>query len=86
VLWIGKATGAQFALIPRDVSSGEFTKVVQRVPVRIAIDEDRRWPDLRPGLSVTVAISHSKPDRAPVATPSAIPEATARDDKEPDKP
>src|SRR5215471_16431694 len=29
VLWIGKATGAQFALIPRDVSSGEFKKVVQ---------------------------------------------------------
>jgi membrane fusion protein, multidrug efflux system len=58
VLWVGKATGAQFSLIPRDLSTGEFTKVIQRVPVRIAIDKDARWPELRPGLSVTVAISH----------------------------
>ena len=85
VLWIGKATGAQFALIPRDVSSGEFTKVVQRVPVRIVIDEDKRWSELRPGLSVTVAISHARPDRTPVATPSAIPEAAAQEEKDTNK-
>ena len=35
VVWIDKSTGAQFALMPRNVVSGEFTKVVQRVPVRI---------------------------------------------------
>ena len=33
VVWINKSTGAQFALMPRNVVSGEFTKVVQRVPV-----------------------------------------------------
>src|SRR5262249_54416492 len=33
VVWINKSTGPQFALMPRNVVSGEFTKVVQRVPV-----------------------------------------------------
>jgi membrane fusion protein, multidrug efflux system len=62
VVWIDKSTGAQFALLPRNVVSGEFTKVVQRVPVRIAIDKDERWPLLRAGLSVEVEINHGKGD------------------------
>jgi membrane fusion protein (multidrug efflux system) len=62
VVWIDKSTGAQFALMPRNVVSGEFTKVVQRVPVRIAIEKDERWPLLRAGLSVRVAIAHGKGD------------------------
>jgi membrane fusion protein (multidrug efflux system) len=62
VVWIDKSTGAQFALMPRNVVSGEFTKVVQRVPVRIAIDKDERWPLLRAGLSVRVAIAHGAGD------------------------
>jgi membrane fusion protein, multidrug efflux system len=62
VVWIGEATGANFALLPRDVSSGEFTKVTQRVPVRIAVERGTRWRQLRPGLSVTVAISHGPGD------------------------
>lgn len=74
VLWVGKATGAQFALIPRNLSTGEFTKVIQRVPVRVAIEKDDRWSQLRPGLSVTVAISHSAPERA-AAPPTASPNA-----------
>lgn len=57
VLWVGKATGAQFALVPRDLTSGEFTKVVQRVPIRILVDPDERSDLLFPGLSVTVAVS-----------------------------
>lgn len=61
VLWVGKATGAQFALIPRDLSTGQFTKVIQRVPVRITIEKDERWAQLRPGLSASVAISHAAP-------------------------
>ncbi len=47
VVWINKSTGAQFSLLPRNVVAGEFTKVVQRVPVRIAIEKDDRWPHLR---------------------------------------
>jgi membrane fusion protein, multidrug efflux system len=62
VLWINKSTGAQFALMPRNVVSGEFTKVVQRVPVRIAIQKDDRWPQLQAGLSVRAVISHGPSD------------------------
>jgi membrane fusion protein (multidrug efflux system) len=62
VLWINKSTGAQFALMPRNVVSGEFTKVVQRVPVRIAIERDGRWGQLRAGLSARVAIEHGPGD------------------------
>jgi membrane fusion protein, multidrug efflux system len=62
VVWINKATGANFALVPRNISSGEFTYVVQRVPVRILVEKDERWPHLRVGLSVTVAIEHGPGD------------------------
>src|SRR5262245_11172517 len=62
VVWINKSTGAQFALMPRNVVAGEFTKVVQRVPVRIWIEKDKRWPLLRAGLSVSVAIAHGDGD------------------------
>jgi membrane fusion protein (multidrug efflux system) len=64
VVWINQSTGAQFALMPRNVVSGEFTKVVQRVPVRILIEKDERWPQLRAGLSVSVAITHGAGDPA----------------------
>jgi membrane fusion protein (multidrug efflux system) len=65
VVWLNKSTGAQFSLMPRNVVSGEFTKVVQRVPVRIWIEgDDPRWPQLRAGLSVRVAISHGPGDPA----------------------
>ena len=64
VVWINKSTGAQFSLLPRNVVSGEFTRVVQRVPVRIAIERDDRWPQLRAGLSVRVAIDHGPGDVA----------------------
>ena len=62
VVWINKSTGAQFALMPRNVVSGEFTKVVQRVPVRIRIEKDERWPLLRAGLSVRAIIAHGPGD------------------------
>jgi membrane fusion protein, multidrug efflux system len=62
VVWIDKSTGAQFALMPRNVVSGEFTKVVQRVSVRIQIEKDERWPQLRAGLSVRAVIAHGEGD------------------------
>ena len=64
VVWVNKSTGAQFALMPRNVVSGEFTRVVQRVPVRIQIERDDRWPRLRAGLMATVAIAHGPGDAA----------------------
>lgn len=58
---ISAATGATFALIPPDNASGNFTKVVQRVPVRIMIDSSSD-PNrlLRQGLSVEVSIDTTK--------------------------
>jgi membrane fusion protein (multidrug efflux system) len=64
VVWINKSTGAQFALMPRNVVAGEFTKVVQRVPVRIWIEKDDRSPLLRAGLSVQAVIAHADGDAA----------------------
>ena len=64
VLWINRATGAEFSLLPRDVVAGEFTKVVQRVPVRIEIDRDNHWNALRAGMSVRVTIAHGPGDPA----------------------
>jgi membrane fusion protein (multidrug efflux system) len=64
VVWLNKSTGAQFALMPRNVVAGEFTKVVQRVPVRIWIEKDERWPQLRAGLSARVVIEHGSGDAA----------------------
>jgi membrane fusion protein, multidrug efflux system len=49
-------TGAQFALLPPENATGNFTKVVQRVPVRIALADDPLLPRLRPGLSVEATV------------------------------
>src|ERR1044071_6013939 len=50
-------SGAQFSLLPPDNATGNFTKIVQRVPVRIAVPaDDPMLRLLRPGLSVTVTI------------------------------
>jgi membrane fusion protein (multidrug efflux system) len=62
VVWINKSTGAEFALMPRNVVSGEFTWVEERVPVRIWIEKDERWPLLRAGLSVQAVIGHGVGD------------------------
>jgi len=49
-------TGSRFALLPPDNASGNFTKVVQRVPVLIRIDDKPRDLVLRPGLSAFVTV------------------------------
>ena len=50
-------TGSQFALLPPENATGNFTKIVQRVPVRIRIDTDTQARKLLvPGLSVTVKV------------------------------
>jgi membrane fusion protein (multidrug efflux system) len=55
---LSAATGAKFALLPPDNSTGNFTKVVQRVPVRIQVTKgcgaDR---PMRPGMSVTAHVA-----------------------------
>jgi len=51
------ATGAKFSLLPPDNATGNFVKVVQRVPVKIKIDAPKEDMDkLRPGMSVNVSV------------------------------
>ncbi len=51
------ASGSQFSLLPFEPATGNFTKIVQRVPVRIRIDPGQKGLDrLRPGLSTTVKV------------------------------
>ena len=54
VTWVAPAATSQFALLPNPNPSGNFTKVTQRVPVRIDLQGDRAG--LRPGMMVEVAI------------------------------
>ncbi|MCR0985042.1 HlyD family secretion protein [Roseomonas populi] len=55
-------TGAQFALLPADNSTGNFTKVVQRIPVKIMLDGDAGIGGrLRAGMSVEVTIHTDAP-------------------------
>lgn len=54
-------SGAEFSLLPPDNATGNFTKVVQRIPVKILLDPDPRVADLlRPGMSVVAAIDTTK--------------------------
>ena len=54
---LSKATGARFALLPPDNASGNFVKVTQRVPVKIAINDAAKYKSiLRAGLSAEVVV------------------------------
>ncbi len=66
------ASGAQFSLLPPDNATGNFTKIVQRVPVRIALPASGPLAGLlRPGLSVTVTVETREPGDGVVATAQA---------------
>jgi len=60
--WLGKvasiaqATGAEFSLLPAQNATGNWVKVVQRVPVRVALDTQAGGPTLRAGMSVNVTV------------------------------
>jgi membrane fusion protein, multidrug efflux system len=56
VIEIAPASGSQFALLPPDNATGNFTKVVQRVPVKIALDDSTAVTRLRSGLSAVVTV------------------------------
>ena len=56
VVEIAPASGSQFALLPPDNATGNFTKVVQRIPVKIALDDPALATKLRPGLSVVATV------------------------------
>ena len=68
---ISPATGSTFTLLPPDNATGNFTKIVQRVGVRVALDDPSVKDRLRAGLSTVVEIDSR------TGTGAAAPEATA---------
>ncbi len=56
VIEIAPASGSQFALLPPDNATGNYTKVVQRIPVKIAFDDQGVATSLQPGLSVIATV------------------------------
>lgn len=69
---LSPGTGAQFALLPPQNATGNFTKIVQRVPVRIRLDlvPQRARAALVPGLSVTVDVDTRTQNAASAAIPA----------------
>jgi len=53
---ISQATGAEFSVLPPQNASGNWVKIVQRIPVRIAIEPRADDPPLRVGMTATVEI------------------------------
>src|SRR5215471_3928735 len=69
---IAPASGSQFALLPPDNATGNYTKVVQRIPVKISLDPGHSLQDrLRPGLSTEVTIHASGRASGKNANPEA---------------
>lgn len=54
---IAASTGSRFSLLPTDNSTGNFVKVIQRVPVKILFD-DKDIDGVKPGMNVTVSVQH----------------------------
>ncbi len=78
---LAPASGQEFALLPPDNATGNFTKVVQRIPVRIALDGDNaNHIALRPGMSVvpTIATRETTEAQAAPVTPSHAPGTTIK--------
>jgi len=74
---LAPATGAVFSVLPAENATGNFTKIVQRVPVRILLDGDASaLGRLRPGLSVVAKVDMRTSERAELA--SAAPRANSR--------
>lgn len=70
---LAPASGQSFALLPPDNATGNFTKIVQRIPVRITLSpHTTASEDLRPGMSVTPVID-TKPGAGPPAPQGAVP-------------
>jgi membrane fusion protein, multidrug efflux system len=73
------ASGAEFSLLPPDNATGNFTKIVQRVPVRIALPANGPLAGLlRPGLSVTVTIDTREAEDGVIGAAQAQPALAPR--------
>lgn len=70
---LSPASGAKFSLLPAENATGNFTKIVQRIPVRIRLDLSQEEARVMPGLSAVVKV-----DTASVPSTSAIAANTGR--------
>ncbi|GGH11377.1 hemolysin D [Alsobacter metallidurans] len=81
VLSFAPASGSIFSLLPPENATGNFTKIVQRVPVRIGVPEDvARQGLLRPGLSVVANVWTKRDGEGPVSAAAAEPTRSAKAD------
>jgi len=62
---IAPATGAEFAVLPPQNATGNWVKVVQRVPVRIKVEQPAGQPQLRAGMTVSVSVDTGRPRGLP---------------------
>jgi membrane fusion protein (multidrug efflux system) len=69
---ISPATGAEFAILPPQNATGNWVKVVQRVPVRLDIARDENSPPLRAGMTVTVRIDTERRRDVPAIVRRAL--------------
>ena len=65
---LAPGSGSTFALLPPENATGNFTKIVQRVPVRIRLLPDVRLAQLRPGLSATATVDPRTAPPGPLQT------------------
>jgi membrane fusion protein (multidrug efflux system) len=72
---LSPGTGAQFAILPPQNASGNWIKVVQRVPIRITFDADEQTQNLRAGMSAAVSIDTGR--KRSLATLIGLSSATA---------
>ena len=54
---LAPASGQEFALLPPDNATGNFTKIVQRIPVKIVLDDNSLTGLLRPGMSAEPTVN-----------------------------
>ncbi len=79
VVSFAPASGSVFSLLPPDNATGNFTKVVQRIPVRIRVDRNPDEQDLlRPGMSVVVSVNTKADAARSPAKPGPVAAAPAQ--------
>jgi membrane fusion protein (multidrug efflux system) len=75
---IAAGTGSEFSILPAQNATGNWVKVVQRVPVRVALDRVRADVPLRAGLSASVEVDTGVTGRGGTLLSSIVSEAQAR--------
>src|SRR5690606_34072524 len=72
VLSISQATGAEFSVLPPQNASGNWVKIVQRIPLRIVIDAKSDDPQWRLGMTASVEIDTESSGASALATDKAV--------------